>query len=61
MTSYECLYIREQRVYFQVEANSITEAEALANELSDKWQLDSIDDTSDDPGEIAFIEPLEIE
>lgn len=49
-------YIREQRCYFVVEAADLTEARNLAEEKANTFDLHSVDDESDDPGEIIQLE-----
>lgn len=49
---FKFLYTREQRVYFDIDAETVEKAEALADEYSKTFQLGSPDDESDDPGNV---------
>jgi hypothetical protein len=50
VSTYHFCYYREQRVYFEVEADSEKEADEAAQECIKGFNLDSPDDQSDDPG-----------
>lgn len=52
MPTYNFLYVREQRVRFEIEAE--TEADALERAMQElqKKDLSAPDDESDDPGEL---------
>jgi hypothetical protein len=49
-------YRREQRVEFEIEADTDEEADKLANVATQGFNLSSPDDTSDDPGEMEVLE-----
>lgn len=52
MPLYQCQYRREQRVNFEIEADSAEEASEKAWKRANDFNLDSPDDSSDDPGEL---------
>jgi len=52
MHTYRCQYRREQRVNFDVEADTQAEAKIVAEEQVETFDLDAKDDSSDDPGEL---------
>lgn len=52
-------YRREQRAEFEIESDCEKLADALADEHIQTLELDSRDDTSDDPGELELLEVIE--
>ena len=59
MPKFAVQYIREQRVYREIEAKDDEEARDKMEDLIETFKLDSEDDESDDGGEISFVEPVE--
>ena len=59
MPKFAVQYIREQRVYREIEAKDDEEARDKMEDLIETFKLDSEDDESDDGGEISFVEPIE--
>jgi hypothetical protein len=55
MTTFQFQYRREQRVDFEVEAATEEEAEEKAWKYVESLSLDSLDDESDDPGELECL------
>jgi phosphoribosylformylglycinamidine (FGAM) synthase PurS component len=56
MNTYIYQYRREQRVDITVEAETEEEAEKAAERMAERLELSSVDDESDDPGELELIE-----
>ncbi len=56
MTTYTVQYHRQQRVTREIEAETEEEAMALMEGWSEKFDLGSKDDESDDPGEIDVLD-----
>ena len=54
MPTYHFCFCREQRVDISVEAENEDTATEEASALSNKLDLDSADDESDDPGELEL-------
>ena len=54
MNTYYFMYYREQRVYFEIDAETAGEANKLADEELSTLDLDSPSDMSDDPGELVL-------
>lgn len=52
MPHYEFTYFREQRVYFELDADSEEQAMEAAEKHIKQLDLSSKDDESDDPGEL---------
>jgi hypothetical protein len=59
MPKFPFQYSREQRHLIVVEAPNYDEAYEMAQKVAENLQLSSIDDESDDPGEITDAESID--
>lgn len=55
MRNYQVQYVREQRVYRTILAKSAEEAYAIMDSIVALLDLSSVDDESDDPGEVTVM------